>query len=422
MKNVLGIILGGGRGTRLYPLTQLRCKPAVPLGGKHRLIDIPLSNCINSEIRKIFVVTQFNSASLMSHVHRTYTFDNFSQGFVEILAAEQTLESSDWYQGTADAVRQNLRRIKKPEYSQVLVLSGDQLYRMNFEHLVNYHREMKADITLAVIPVRGEDASRFGILRVGEGARVREFVEKPRERAVLDRFRVTSEARSTLGLSASAEDASLASMGIYVFNPDALSAVLEDRSKLDFGKDIFENVLDDLEIVAYPFEGYWEDIGTIGAFHRANLALTQHHSAFDFFDYRKRVFTRPRFLPASKVLSSTLQSVLIAEGCRIMESEIAHSVVGVRSIIREGSRISDTVVMGMDFYPSGGGGARNVPFGIGRDCVIHRAIIDKGARIGDGCLIRGAPDRLDEESDIHAVRDGIVVIPKNAILPAGTVI
>ncbi|MAE71314.1 MAG: glucose-1-phosphate adenylyltransferase [Gemmatimonadetes bacterium] len=419
MNDVLAVILGGGRGTRLYPLTRDRCKPAVPLGGKYRLIDIPIANCINSGLRQIFVLTQFNSASLMTHIHRAYRFDGFMPGFVEILAAEQTPESDSWYQGTADAVRQNLRRIDRSNYNQVLILSGDQLYRMRAEHLIGYHREVKADVTLSVIPVRRKDTSRFGLVRVGHGGMVREFVEKPTDAAILDRFRVPPESLSVLGISDKGEEVYLASMGIYVFDREVLVKILRDESKLDFGKDIFEGLLSQLEIAAYPFDGYWEDIGTIGAFHHANISLASPGTPFDFYDLGRPVYTSRRYLPASKVVASKLDNTLLGEGCRVLESDIRSSVVGIRSIVREGSTISESVLLGMDFL-SPEHRPKDVSYGIGHDCVIHRAIIDKNARIGDGCIIRGGDDRPDSESQIHAVRDGVVVIPKNAVVPPGT--
>ncbi len=421
MDDVLAVILGGGRGTRLYPLTRDRCKPAVPLCGKYRLIDIPIANCINSGLRQIFVLTQFNSASLVTHIHRAYRFDGFMPGFVEILAAEQTPESDAWYQGTADAIRKNLRRIDRSNYRQILVLSGDQLYRMRAEHLIGYHRETKADITLSVIPVGRADTSRFGLVRVGRGGLVREFVEKPQDPAVLERFRVPAASLSVLGISDPGEEVYLASMGIYAFDREALVAILQDEAKLDFGKDIFEGVLSEMEIAAYPFEGYWEDIGTIGAFHKTNVSLASANAPFDFFDLRRPVYTSRRFLPASKVFDSRIDNALVGEGCRIMRADITSSVVGIRSIVRSGARIQNSVLLGMDFFPAERP-PREVSYGIGRDCEIDSAIIDKNAQIGDGCIIRGGDDRPDFESDTHVVRDGVVVIPKNTVVPPGTVI
>ena len=421
MEDVLAVILGGGRGTRLHPLTRDRCKPAVPLGGKYRLIDIPISNCINSGLRQIFVLTQFNSSSLMNHIHRAFRFDGFSPGFVQVLAAEQTPESDAWYQGTADAVRQNIRRIDRPQYKEVLILSGDQLYRMRANLLLAHHRESKADITLAVIPVTRAEASRFGLVRVGPGGMVREFVEKPTDPEVLDRFRVPAETRRILGISDPGEDLYLASMGIYVFDRTALVTILEDRSKIDFGKDIFENVLGDMQIAAYPFDGYWEDIGTIGAFHRTNVSLACMDAPFNFYEFRRPVYTRRRYLPASKVLDSRLDNALISEGCRIKSAEIRESVVGIRSIIRSQTKIRETVLLGMDFFPSHARPS-DVPWGIGRGCEIYRAIIDKNVCIGDDCVIRGGVDRPDEDHPLYAVRDGVVVIPKNTVVPPGTTI
>lgn len=421
MEDVLAVILGGGRGTRLYPLTRDRCKPAVPLGAKYRLIDIPISNCINSGIRQIFVLTQFNSASLMTHIHRAYRFDGFSAGFVQILAAEQTLESDDWYQGTADAIRKNLRRITRERYKQILILSGDQLYRMRAEHVIGYHREIKADVTIAVIPVTRAEASRFGLLRVGRGGMVKEFIEKPDDPEVLDRFRLTPESRRVLGISDPGEDLYLASMGIYVFDRGPLTKILSDKNKIDFGKDIFEDVLSDMEIAAYPFDGYWEDIGTIGSFHSTNISLARMDAPFNFYEYGRPVYTSRRYLPATKLLDSRLNNALIAEGCRIKGAEIRDSVVGIRSIVRSGTRISESVLMGMDFFPSHARPS-DVPWGIGQRCDIHSAIIDKNARIGDDCIIRGGETSEDIIKEEYAIRDGVVVIPKNTELPSGTII
>ena len=418
---MLAVILGGGRGNRLYPLTKLRCKPAVPLAAKFRLIDISLSNCINSGLRRIFVVTQYNSASLMTHVNRAFAFDNFSDGFVQILAAEQTPESDSWYEGTADAIRRNLRRIDKPFYDQVLILSGDQLCKMDLSKLVALHRESKAGATVSVVPVGRRDAPRLGLVGIDEGGRVIDFVEKPQDPAVLDRFRIGPRRRSALGLDGREEDLYLASMGTYCFDRETLVSVLRDTGKLDFGRDVFQDLVGTLEITAFPFEGYWEDVGTIGAFHRGNLALATEDAAFDFYDPSQRVFTRPRFLPSAKVLESTLDATLLGDGCRIIRADIRESVVGIRSVVREGSQVSEAVILGQDFYPNPTLDG-DIPYGIGRECRIHRAIIDKNARIGDGCVIRGEVGRPDEEGEYHVVRDGIVVIPKNVCVPPGTVL
>ena len=416
-QDVLGVILGGGRGTRLYPLTKMRAKPAVPLAGKYRLIDIPVSNCINSGLNRIFVLSQFLAASLHRHVAQTYKFDIFSAGYVEILAAEQTLTSDAWYQGTADAVRKQIRHLVTRPAEDVVVLSGDHLYRMDYGEFIDFHREARADVSIATIPVSAEDASRYGILKIDEEGLIHEFKEKP------------SHAEDLEGLESRTGDPRpyLASMGIYVFRMDVLIKLLEETPGDDFGKQIIPAAIESTRVYGFQFDGYWEDIGTIASFYEANLALTRPDPPFDFYDPRRPIYARPRFLPASRIDGCTIERTVVADGCRLYEADIEDCSVGLRSIVRPGTRLRQVVMMGADFYEDEAQKAENrrlerPPVGIGNGSSIERAIIDKNARIGKGVVIRsheGEPD-VDEES--YAVRDGIVVIPKNTVIPDGTII
>ncbi|MBN1955194.1 MAG: glucose-1-phosphate adenylyltransferase [Anaerolineae bacterium] len=420
MKNVVAMILGGGRGTRIYPLTKLRAKPAVPLAGKYRLIDIPLSNCINSGINYIFVLTQFLTASLHRHVYRTYKFDIFSSGYVEILPAEQTLNCTDWYQGTADAVRRQIRRLlsrSRQGIRDILILSGDHLYRMDYDQFVGLHREKNADVTIAVMPVPAEDASRYGILKTDAEGRIATFHEKPQ----------TAQQLNGLESRPGGERPYLGSMGIYVFQRDVLIELLNETTGDDFGRDVIPAAIASRRVYAYPFEGYWEDIGTIAAFYNANLDLTLPSPPFDFYDPHRPIYTRPRFLPASRVDRCHVKQVVLAEGCRLYEADVEECVIGLRSIVRPGSQLRYVVMMGADFYENGVEKAENrrlgqPDLGIGHDCQIERAIIDKNARIGDGVVIRYHKGEPDFEAENYVIKDGIVVIPKNAVIPPGTVI
>jgi glucose-1-phosphate adenylyltransferase len=424
--NILAVIMGGGQGTRLYPLTKLRAKPAVPLGAKYRLVDIPISNCINSDIRKIFVLTQFNSASLHRHILDTYRFDPFGGGLIEICAAQQTTENTSWYQGTADAVRQNLRYFYdlRPDY--VVILSGDQLYRMDYRKLVDQHIRTCADVTVGVVPVPRTIVSSFGILQTNDEKHITRFVEKPKDPAILDELKVVDPLLSHLGVTSS-QDHFLASMGIYVFSRKTLSLIL-DNNKADFGKHIIPDAISTHRIFAYIHQGYWEDIGTIGAFFEANLDLTKAKPQFDFYDTSAPIYTRTRFLPASKVMSSTLQETVIADGCMIgPKVQMSRAVVGVRSIIQADCKFKDCIIMGNDFYEDEAMSFENQarghpPLGIGKGCTIEHAIIDKNAQIGDHCVIspKDKPSHVDEE--LYNIRDGIVVVPKNTVIPPGTVI
>lgn len=429
MKKVLAIILGGGVGTRLYPLTKLRAKPAVPLAGKYRLIDIPVSNCINSEIVKIYVLTQFNSASLNRHISRTYQFSGFTEGFVEVLAAQQTQENPNWFQGTADAVRQYLSLLEQWDVDEYLILSGDHLYRMDYEKFVKKHRETNADITLSVLPMDEKRASDFGLTKIDDNGRITSFSEKPKGDA-LKQMQVDT---TKLGLTAqqAQENPYIASMGIYVFKKEVLIKLLkESPNQTDFGKEIIPNSSKDHNVQAYLFDDYWEDIGTIEAFYDANLALTkQPKPPFSFYDENAPIYTRPRFLPPTKLLDTHITESIIAEGCILKQCRIDHSVLGVRSRIEAGCTIQDTLVMGADFYEpdaerhsslDNGG----VPLGIGPDTTIRRAIVDKNTRIGRNVQIINK-DRVEEanrENQGFYIRSGIVVVLKNATIPDGTII
>ena len=415
--DVVVLILGGGRGTRLYPLTKLRAKPAVPLAGKYRLIDIPVSNCINSGLTQIFILTQFLSASLHRHVFQTYKFDIFTPGFVEILAAEQTLTSADWYQGTADAVRKQLHHLATRPAEDILILAGDHLYRMDYREFLRHHRETRADVTIATIPVSAADASRYGIMKIDEETRITAFQEKPKGPAELEGLESHPESDRPY----------MASMGIYFFRRDVLFHLLDEVAGEDFGKHIIPAAIQSERVYAFPFDGYWEDIGTIGAFYQANLALTRPNSPFNFYDPNRPIYTRPRFLPASRVDGCRLDRVVVADGCRLYDADIEECIVGLRSIVRPGARLRQVVMMGADFYEDEDQKAENRRLGrpnvgIGANAVIERAIIDKNARIGDGVIIRSHEGEPDREEENYVIRDGIVVIPKNAVIPPGTTI
>src|SRR6476469_1260189 len=419
MERTLAVIMGGGAGTRLFPLTKDRAKPAVPLGGKYRLVDIPISNCLNSGLRSIYILTQFNSMSLHRHIQASYKFDNFSRNIVDILAAQQTPEHSDWYQGTADAVRQNMRYFLERPFDYYIILSGDQLYRMDFRLLLHQHIRSGAEITLATKPVPRHQASEFGIMQSDNERRITRFVEKPKEAEILDELKLGPELLSSIG---SASDAELiqASMGIYVFNRDVLVECLAN-DMVDFGKHIIPQAITERHVSAYIFNGYWEDIGTIRAFYDANLDLTDVLPQYSFFDASAPIYTHPRFLPGSKINGAALRQAIIADGCIISDAHIERSVIGVRSVIRTGATIRNSIVMGADYYEIDPAvdRLRHPPIGIGRNCVIDRAIIDKNARIADGVVItpEGKPTDLDAEN--YFIRDGIVVVPKNAVIPAG---
>lgn len=430
MKKVLAIILGGGAGTRLYPLTKLRAKPAVPLAGKYRLIDIPVSNCINSEIFKIYVLTQFNSASLNRHIARTYSFAGFTEGFVEVLAAQQTPSSTNWFQGTADAVRQYLWLLEEWKVDEYLILSGDHLYRMDYRQFVQRHRDQNADITLSVVPMDQRRASDFGLMKTDNSGRVIDFSEKPKGDDLL-RMQVDT---SMLGLSSeqAKQQPYIASMGIYVFKREVLIDLLKQApERTDFGKEIIPASAKDYNIQAYLFNGYWEDIGTIEAFYDANLALTkQPLPTFSFYEEEAPIYTRSRYLPPSKLLNCQVTESIISEGCILKNCQVHHSVLGVRSRIETGCIIEDSLIMGADYYQpfaegqSGCDPTSNVGLGISSNTTIRRAIIDKNASIGCDVQIINK-DRVEEaerESQGFYIRNGIVVVLKNAVIPDGTII
>jgi len=412
--------MGGGAGTRLFPLTKDRSKPAVPLGGKYRLVDIPISNCLNSGIRGIYVLTQFNSTSLHRHINASYKFDNFSTAFVEILAAQQTPLGAQWYQGTADAVRQNLRYFLEGSYDYFIILSGDQLYRMDYRQVLAQHLEKNADLTIATIPVNRADAKGFGIMQTDPDRRIVRFVEKPKDDALLDSLRIPPSLLSEVG---EAPDADLyqASMGIYIFNRKVLIECL-DNDFVDFGKNVIPAAIEKYRVDAHIFRGYWEDIGTIRAFFDASLNLTEPDPAYSFYVPGAPVYTHPRFLPASVVRSATMDRAIISDGCQIENAKLERCLIGLRSVIRSGSSLKNVVMMGADYYEQDvvGKDGGLPPFGIGRDCHIENAILDKNVRIGDKVVISPNGKSPDTDGDGFYIRDGLVVIPKNSVIPAGT--
>ncbi len=423
--NVLSVIMGGGQGTRLFPLTKERAKPAVPLAGKYRLVDIPISNCINSGLRRIYLLTQFNSASLHRHISQSYKFDHFSGGFVEILAAEQTYADTSWYQGTADAVRKNMVHFMNHEWDYLLILSGDQLYRMDFRRIINQHAETGADITVATIPVERRETEGLGIMQVDAGRRITRFVEKPKDRALQDSLKLPKEWYAPLEIKGEGE-LFLASMGIYVFNRDIIRQLL-DNTLADFGKHVIPSAIEGLRVFSYVFQGYWEDIGTIRAFFEANLDVTNELPRFNFFDMAAPVFSRPRFLPASKINGAQIDHAVIADGCIINRAIITHSIVGLRSIVGVGTGLNRVILLGSDYYESLESilehqKAGKPPIGIGANCRIENAIVDKNARIGDNVVISPAGKSGKVDHADYYIRDGVVIVPKNGVIPHGMVI
>jgi len=425
MSKVISLILGGGRGTRLYPLTRSRSKPAVPIAGKYRLIDIPISNCIHSGLNRIFVLTQFNSVSLHRHIAKTYSFDPFGGGFVEILAAQQTMQHETWYQGTADAVRRNIPYFTETNFDLVLILSGDQLYRMDFREMIQTHLENKADVSIAALPVPEAEAKSCGIMRIESGGRVIDFEEKPKTRELLDRVYTDPERMAQLGIEAKGRPY-LASMGIYLFNRSTLVDLLASGNAIDFGKELFPQAIAAHRVQAHLFDGYWEDIGTVGAFHKANIDLTLKNPPFDFIFGDNPIYTRPRYLPCSRILGATVTDSLISDGCVIGKgSVIENSVIGVRAQIAENVTIRNSYLMGADSYETpkqiaANARARRPDIGIGAGSWIENAIIDKNARVGQGVRITNAANVVDSDEAPHfVIRDKIVVIPKFTILQDG---
>jgi len=408
MNDVLAVILGGGRGARLYPLTKTRSKPAVPIAGKYRLIDIPISNCINSGMFRVAVLTQFNSVSLHRHITETYQFDRFHTGWVQILAAEQTPESADWYQGTADAVRKQLFEIKAAGGSDVLILAGDHLYRMDYAKMTEYHWEKDADITVAVQPVPANEAFRLGILKRGEDGRILAFAEKPKDPQVLSQLVSRDDPKRPY----------LGSMGIYLFKLEVLIDMLtEHPDDDDFGGDVIPRAIQNRPVYGYDFDGYWQDIGTIRSFYDTNLHLASISPPFNFYDPRLPIYTHARFLPGSVIEDSKLNNVVMTEGCRIIKAEISNSVIGLRSQIGEGTVVKDSILMGADYYERK---SREVPMGIGKNCYIEGAILDKNVHMGENVIIKPFPRGTEIDAVSWVVQDGIVVIPKDTVIPPNT--
>lgn len=417
--NVISIVLGGGRGTRLFPLTYSRSKPAVPIAGKYRLVDIPISNCLNSGYNKILVLTQFNSASLNSHIKNSYHFDIFSKGFVDILAAEQNAENDKWYQGTADAVRQSMKHLEKYEYEQILILSGDQLYQMDFREMMNFHMEHGGDITIATIPVNAKDATGFGILKSEDDGTITSFIEKPAADVLGEWKSEVSEKNKNEGKEY------LASMGIYIFNKGVLKKIFDEDNGDDFGKELIPNAIErGYKTLSFQYSGYWTDIGTIESFYEANIDLCQDFPKFNLFS-TSPIYTRARMLPPSKINGSYVSKAVFGEGCIILADKIENSVIGNRTRIDKGSTVVNSYVMGADYYQetkeivaNENSGYPNL--GIGKYCYIERAILDKNCKIGNNVRIIGGKHLADGEFATHSIKDGIVVIKKNAVINNGT--
>ncbi len=421
MDHVVTAVLGGGQGTRLWPLTRDRAKPAVPLGGKFRLIDVPISNSLRAGVDKIYVMTQFNSASLHRHIAQTYRFDVFRGGFVNILAAEQSVKNRDWYQGTADAVRQNLDRLTYTCPSEVLILSGDQLYFMDLAEFVAVHREREADLTIAVTPVSRDQASQLGIMRIDGEGRIVEFVEKPQDPSVIDSLTLDRETIDKLGLRAE-PGSLLASMGIYTFKPMLLYELLEGTTPHDFGKEVIPAAIQEHRVFSYAHYGYWRDIGTIGSFHAASIELTVPVPQVNLYDPHFPIYTHPRFLPGSKVDHCEIEQSILSDGTIIAASKVSSSIIGVRGIVRSGSFIDRSIIMGATGFSTAHELASAVPLGIGHDCRLRRTIIDLDARIGNGCQLVNEADVQEADGDNYYIREGIIVVPRRAEVAPGTVI
>ena len=422
MKRVVSAILGGGQGLRLWPLTKYRAKPAVPIGGKFRLIDIPISNSLHGGIERIYVMTQFLSASLHRHIAQTYRFDNFSGGFVNILAAEQGLRSRDWYQGTADAVRQNLSRLLESDPTEVLILSGDQLYLMDMRRFVTFHRESHADITIAVKPVPREDASQLGCMRIDESGRIVEFVEKPQDPAVIDSLALDRATLTRLGLDAPPGSV-LASMGIYTFRSTILSQALVDTAYVDFGKEIIPAAIHSHSVMAYCENSYWRDIGTIASFHESNIELTRPVPQLNLYRPDYPIYTRPRFLPGCKVNRCDVNQSVLCDGSIITDATVSDSIVGIRGLIDSGSTVERSIVMGSsNFTDPNRSGPGEIPCGIGPGCHVRDAIIDLDARVGAGSRLVNDAQIQNADAEHYCIRDGIIVVPRGAEIPPGTVI
>jgi glucose-1-phosphate adenylyltransferase len=412
------VIMGGGRGTRLYPLTKERCKPAVPVAGKYRLIDIPISNCLNSGFNKIYVLTQFNSESLNKHIVKAYKLDSFSEGFVEILAAEQTMENTEWFQGTADAVRRSLKHFNDPSVKYIVVLSGDQLYKMNLMEMLDFHKGRRADMTLACNPVyEEENLGELGVVKLGEGNLIVDFIEKSKDAHRLESATITMDGRKCF----------LVSMGIYIFNKDVLVELLTGSKKVDFGREIIPDSFARKKTEAFIYKGYWRDIGSIKNFYDENLVLTEAVPPIDLFDEEWQIFTRPRYLPPVKIRDSNISRSIISDGSIIESATIRHSIIGLRSRIGEGAVIEDSIVMGCDFYQSldeilSRRSAGNPVMGIGKNCVIKKAILDKNVKIDNDVSITNEKKLKNFEGENFSIKDGIIIVHKNATIKSGTVI
>lgn len=418
--SVISIVLGGGRGSRLFPLTYSRSKPAVPIAGKYRLVDIPISNCLNSGFNRILVLTQYNSASLNSHIKNSYHFDIFSRGFVDILAAEQNVESDKWYQGTADAVRQSMKHLTKYEYDYILILSGDQLYQMDFREMIEFHCQNESDITIATIPVNAHDATGFGILKSDEQGNITSFIEKPSADLLQDWNSEVSDKNRNEGKEY------LASMGIYVFSRNMLKKMFDEDPGDDFGGELIPNAIGSYKMMSFQYDGYWTDIGTIQSFFDANLELTQDLPKFNLFS-RSPIYTRARMLPPSKILGSYVSKAIFGDGCVVMADKIENSIVGNRSRIDKGSTLISTYMMGADYYQNTdeimNNESQGVPnLGVGKYCYIERAILDKNCSVGDNVRILGGQHLPDGDFDKYSIKDGIVVVKKNAVITSGTTI
>ena len=412
------LILGGGQGKRLFPLTLYRSKPAVPIGGKYRLVDIPISNSINSELRKIFVLTQFNSTSLHRHIHRTYPYEHFNQTSIELLAAEQTLENRDWFQGTADAVRKHLPHYHLRPGEGVLVLSGDHIYRMDYRTILDFHEKKGADLTIGTVPVEKKGVSQFGITRLKPDSRIIAFKEKPAPEENIQNFLIPENVRREFQLEKKGK-LYLASMGVYLFRSEVLIDLLKGK-EADFGREVIPKAIDRVKAYGFVFKGYWRDIGTIQAFYEASLELTRENPPFSFFSPQGRIFTRPRFLPPSSILSSQLKNVLLSEGCVLRGASVEDSVVGLRSVIREGTVIRKSVLMGADFYQAEEPERIRPDLGIGKNCTVENAIIDKNVRVGNNVVIRNRKRIAEADGENYFIRDGIVIISRGARIPEGT--
>ena len=424
--NTVALILGGGRGTRLYPLVKARSKPAVSLGGQYRMIDIPVSNCINSGFRNIYVITQFNSASLNNHIYNAYRFDNFSGGHVSILAAEQTDTNIDWYQGTADAVRKNLPHFDNEFVNNVVILSGDQVYRMNYNVMLQHMLETGADIIVGTVPVVREDAKGFGVMLVNKRGQITNFHEKPKEDEVLNSLKLTEDQKKMFNIEDPKKEY-LASMGIYVFRRNVLKDILADGSMIDFGKDIIPEAIKKYKVFSYAFQGYWEDVGTIKAYFEANISFGSKNPPFDFYDENAPIYTHVRYLSPSKVEKASVTSSIIADGCRIENATIKECVIGVRSVVQSGSTLERVIMMGSDYYEDSDDierlNVKHLPkIGIGKKCTLKNVIIDKNVRIGNDVVITNKKKIQHQDTEFYCIRDGIVILPKNTIVKSGTII